>query len=147
METNLCDVCAQEENHIGFGEPKWMLQSIFADLFNQAIPGGKSLEKDKGTSVQCEQCGFTDTQFSKVGKLGCPKCYDLFENKLNPVLRRVHGNTRHTGKIPKRTGGDIGKRKEIAELKQELKAAIDREEYEKAAVIRDKIRGLEDKLG
>ncbi|MFA5881294.1 MAG: UvrB/UvrC motif-containing protein, partial [Eubacteriales bacterium] len=79
--------------------------------------------------------------------LGCPTCYDVFENKLDPVLRRIHGNPRHTGKIPKRTGGTIELRREIEELKRELQAAITSEEYEKAAEVRDKIRGLENKLG
>ncbi|WP_418791387.1 UvrB/UvrC motif-containing protein [Phosphitispora sp. TUW77] len=146
-EANLCDICAQEENNIGFGEPTWMLHNIFADLFNQPVPGSHVAQEKREETVRCEQCGFTDAQFSKVGKLGCPKCYEVFENKLEPVLRRVHGNPVHMGKIPKRTGGTIGLRKEIEGLKLELKAAINREEYEKAAKIRDEIRSLEKKLG
>ncbi len=147
-ETNLCEVCALSENDIGFGlEPKLILQNIFADLFNQPLPGNQPVNVAKAKPVQCEQCGFTDAQFSHIGKLGCPKCYEVFENKLDPVLRRVHGNPRHTGKIPKRIGGTLGIRKEIEKLKQELQEAVNHEEYERAAEIRDNIRGLENEIG
>ncbi len=146
-ETNLCEVCAHEENTLAFGlDPKWMLQNIFAEMFNQSLPEKQSFNVTEIEPLKCAQCGFSDVQFSQVAKLGCPKCYEIFENKLEPVLRRVHGNSRHTGKIPKRGGGTIGLRKEIDTLKQELQAAVCREEYEKAAEIRDKIRSLEKKL-
>lgn len=148
-ETNLCEVCAQEDTTVNFGlEPKWLLQNIFADLFNQQpLAGNKTIHTTRVKPVQCENCGFTDSQFSQVGKLGCPQCYQVFENKLDPVLRRVHGNPRHNGKIPKRTGGTLGIRKEIEKLKLDLQEAVGREEYEKAAEIRDKIRGLENEIG
>ncbi len=146
-ETNLCEVCAHAENTLGFVlKPDWMLQNIFADLFNQSIAGNQALSDTGAKPIRCEQCGFTETQFSKVGKLGCPKCYTVFENKLDPVLRRIHGNSGHTGKIPKRTGGTIFLRKEIEALKRQLQTAVEREEYERAAEIRDKIRGLENKI-
>lgn len=147
-ETHLCEVCAQVDNSVSFGlDPKWMLQSIFAELFNMPHTENDPSNAAGVTTHRCEKCGFTDAQFSQVGRLGCPKCYDVFENKLDPVLRRIHGNPRHTGKIPKRTGGTIELRREIEELKQELQAAITSEKYEKAAEVRDKIRGLENKLG
>ncbi|MDT3699903.1 MAG: UvrB/UvrC motif-containing protein [Thermincola sp.] len=147
-ETNLCEVCAQEDTGINFGhEPKWLLQNIFADLFNQQpLAGHQAVPNTRIKPAQCESCGFTDSQFSRVGKLGCPQCYQVFENKLDQVLRRVHGNPRHSGKIPKRTGGTLGIRKEIEKLKLDLQEAVSREEYEKAAEIRDKIRSLENEI-
>jgi protein arginine kinase activator len=146
-ETNLCEVCAREEGPINFGiEPNLMLQNIFAELFNQALAGSQQFNVSVKTPVPCQQCGFTDTRFSQVGKLGCPKCYEVFENKLEPVLRRVHGNIIHNGKIPKRTGAVFELRKEILGLKQQLKDAVVREEYEKAAEIRDRIRETEKHL-
>lgn len=147
-ETNLCEVCAQEENSIGLGvDPNWMLQNIFAEMFNQSIAGSPQIQVSRAKPIQCDQCGFTDVNFSQVGKLGCPKCYEVFENKLDPVLRRVHGLPAHTGKIPQRTGGTIGLRRQMEDLRLELQQAVAREEYEKAAEIRDKIRGLETQLG
>jgi protein arginine kinase activator len=67
---------------------------------------------------------------------------------MQPILKRLHsGNTVHAGKIPKRIGGSMHVRKEIDSLKEELQALILQEEFESAANIRDKIRGLEKKLG
>lgn len=146
-EMNLCEVCAQKDNSMGLGfEPNWMLHNIFAELFNQSLTGGKALQVNRTRPVQCDQCGFTDKNFSEVGKLGCPRCYEIFQDKLEPLLRRIHGNSVHTGKIPKRSGSTIGLKKEIETLKQKLQEAVSREEYELAAEIRDKIRGIESKL-
>lgn len=146
-ETNLCEECARGEGSIGLGfEHKWMLQNIFADLFNQSLAGNQQLKVEKAAPIQCEHCGFTETQFSRVGKLGCPKCYEKFQDKLDPVLRRVHGNPLHIGKIPKRTGGALSLRKEIEDLKRRLQEAVNREEFETAAQIRDNIRDLESKI-
>lgn len=143
-ETVLCEVCAQEENTMGFGiGPKWMLQNIFAELFNQSISEKQSLNTAQQKSLQCDHCGFTDVQFSKAGKLGCPRCYKVFENKLGSVLKRIHGNPIHTGKIPKRTGSGLGLKRKIEALKTTLQEAVAREEYEKAAELRDEIRSLE----
>lgn len=147
-EMNLCDICAQKDSSMSFGyEPNWMLHNIFAELFNQSLTGNKPVKVNRTKPVQCEHCSFTETQFSKVGKLGCPKCYEVFGDKLESVLRRVHGNPTHTGKIPKRTGGNLGLRKELEQLKRRLQEAIAHEEYELAAEIRDEIRNLESQLG
>jgi len=62
---------------------------------------------------------------------------------MDPMLRRIHGKTFHVGKVPKRTGGQLRIRQEINRLKRELQEAINAEEYERAAVIRDKIKELE----
>ena len=146
-EMNLCEICAQENNAATFGlEPNWMLQNLFADLFSQPMSGNKLVRQETGPQIKCDHCGFTDVELSKTGKLGCARCYDVYANKLEPVLRRVHGNSRHTGKIPRRTGGSIELRKKIELLKRELQAAVESEEYEKAAEIRDEIRNFEKKL-
>lgn len=81
--------------------------------------------------------------FRKTGKLGCTNCYKLFKENLAPILRRLHGNAEHTGKVPAKISGCIKNSNEIEKLKNELTDAIDREEYEKAAQLRDRIRGLE----
>ena len=147
-EMNLCEICAQENNAVVFGlEPKnWMLQNFFADLFSQPMLGKHTVGSEQSQQIKCEHCGYTDAQLSKVGKLGCSDCYQTFADQLEPLLRRVHGNSQHKGKIPKRTGGSIELRKRIEELKRELQTSVSAEEYEKAAEIRDELRGLEQKL-
>ncbi len=78
-----------------------------------------------------------------MGRFGCSNCYKQFGSRLDPILKRVHGNTVHVGKIPKRTGGQIQLKREIEELRRNLHELIDREEFENAAQIRDRIRELE----
>ncbi|MFL6560242.1 MAG: UvrB/UvrC motif-containing protein, partial [Bacillus sp. (in: firmicutes)] len=97
--------------------------------------------------LQCDSCSMTFPQFLKVGRFGCSHCYEAFKEQLIPVLRRLHsGNWTHNGKIPKRIGGGIHLRKQIEELKSNLKDSIQNEEFEKAAEIRDEIRKLEKNL-
>jgi protein arginine kinase activator len=88
----------------------------------------------------------TYSQFGQIGRFGCSQCYQSFAGQLEPLLRRVQGNSSHTGKAPLRTRENLGYRREIDQLRQELHAAINTEAYEMAAVLRDRIHALEDKL-
>lgn len=147
-ESNLCEDCARENQDFNFGfDPKFMLQNIFADFFNDAHTGGVPLKSSGRQPLHCDNCGFTENHFARLGRLGCSKCYDVFESRLDPLLRRVHGNNRHTGKVPERTGDTLLARKELDNLRQALQQAVVKEEYEEAARLRDDIRKLEEQLG
>ena len=90
----------------------------------------------------------TFNQFFKVGRFGCSHCYTAFKEQLNPIFKRLHsGNWSHHGKIPKRIGGTMHIKKNIEDLKMQL-TAVDcgNEEFEKAAVVRDEIRLLDQRL-
>ena len=82
-------------------------------------------------------------EFKKVGRLGCDNCYVIYSDKLDPLIRRLHGNTKHTGKIPKRISETMKASKQIENLKEQLNRAIQNEEYEKAAELRDEIKKTE----
>lgn len=82
-------------------------------------------------------------EFSNNGKIGCHDCYDAFFDNLMPVVKRIHGNSRHVGKIPNRGGGELRIKSEIEKLKSELNTAIKEQEFEHAAELRDKIKDLE----
>jgi len=147
-ESNLCEECAQESQGFNLGfNPNLILQNIFAELFNDAHPGQGPVKIAGAEPIRCDNCGFTENHFTRLGRLGCDKCYEVFEPKLDPLIQRVHGNIRHTGKIPRRTGGTLAVKKEIADLRQVLQQAVAREEYEEAARLRDEIRKLEEQLG
>ena len=81
--------------------------------------------------------------FQKTGKLGCGECYNVFSERLEPLLKRIHGNSEHHGKTPKKMEQSIKKYNELNDLKALLNKAIQSEEYEKAAELRDEIRKLE----
>lgn len=140
---NLCEDCAKEyQEQIGFAQPSFSFHKFLAGLLEQPgmIPGktGISLEGTK-----CSECGTTRQVFSQYGKLGCDRCYDTFAVGLSPLIKRVHGRERHTGKVPKRTGQDIMRKKRLDNLKRKLQELVAREEFEEAAKVRDQIRELE----
>ena len=67
----------------------------------------------------------------------------VFRDNLEPILRRLHGGSEHTGKVPARLADEIKTTNEIERLKAELASAVENEQYEKAAELRDRIRELE----
>lgn len=145
-EFHVCEQCASEEGLnlsaqiSGFDIP-FSFSSILAGLMDSG--GSGTLPYTVQKVIKCQGCGLDYEQFKNTGRFGCSKCYEAFGDKLEPLIRRIHGNTQHTGKVPKRTGGIIRVKRGIEKLKYDLKQAIDSEQYEKAAEIRDRIRKLE----
>jgi protein arginine kinase activator len=92
---------------------------------------------------RCTRCGFTYDDFKKTQRLGCPDCYNTFQVQINKILRKIHGSIKHAGKTPGKTSKATKIRKEIEKLRKELQDAISLEEYERAAVLRDKIKEAE----
>jgi protein arginine kinase activator len=88
----------------------------------------------------------TFNDIRQTGKLGCSNCYQVFAQEMEPTLRRIHGNSQHIGKIPSRGGEKVLMRKQLDSLKTQLQEAVNHEEYEKAAEIRDGIKSLESRL-
>jgi len=146
-EIHLCEKCAREKGDLEFAfEPKFSLQNFFASFLSEpwAAPQKKTVSPSK---VQCPNCGLTFAQFSQIGRFGCCNCYTAMgEEHLQPLFRRIHGNVSHSGKVPRRIGGTTRIKGEIEKLRQQLQQHIQMEEYEKAAITRDKIRSLEKEL-
>lgn len=144
----LCDTCAREVQAESFGFfPQLNLPNFLAGFFHHFGAGAGAVPQAPVTHDRCASCGLPESEFVQRGLLGCGNCYNSFAERLDSVIRRIHGTTRHTGKVPARTGGRARVVKEIEQLKQRLKEAVSREEYEKAAQLRDEIRELEKKLG
>jgi len=93
--------------------------------------------------VQCPRCGLVYSEFKESGRLGCSECYTTFRSQLRPLLRRIHGSTKHVGKAPARDSERVALRREIQRLHEDLQRAIEREEFETAASLRDRIRAIE----
>ena len=148
-EMHLCEVCAHEtSSDLGFlFEQNFSFPNLLAGLLNNELSfSGGVIGESATQGLKCPACGLTFSDFRQVGQLGCSECYKGFGPSLDPLLKRIHGNTIHTGKAPKRTGGRVRVRKEIEELRNQLKAAISREAYEEAARIRDEIKAKEKEL-
>ena len=92
----------------------------------------------------CPSCGLTLQDFKRTGRLGCAACYSEFDHHLRGLLRRLHGGTQHTGKVFLGTGTRQTNRvARITTLRRGLQSAIDAEDFERAAALRDQIRRLE----
>ncbi len=92
---------------------------------------------------QCPICGISFYEFRQVGRLGCPHDYEYFSTELEPLLNNVHGATVHSGKRPRRGPDDTRSQTAMIQLRREMKEAVEREEYELASEIRDKIKSIE----
>ncbi|WP_085993712.1 UvrB/UvrC motif-containing protein [Oceanobacillus senegalensis] len=143
-EIRVCEVCAKEKGYVNYPEDGYSLHNLLTGLFNFDTSKMESAPFQQVKDLQCPQCGMTFSQFKQVGKFGCATCYDTFSDKLDPILRRVHaGNTKHSGKIPKRAGDDIQMKRRLQNYRVELQQLIEKEEFEEAAEVRDKIKELE----
>jgi len=150
-ELHICEECAkakgtQMQQHFGIAD-------FLSGLVD--IPSGTAKEKDR-IGLKCESCGMSYVNFKKLGRFGCENCYESFKRALYPLLKKIHGTTRHAGKEPKvmtsptkRVGKKPIKEKteteKLDELKKRLDKAVKLEEFEEAAILRDKIRALENK--
>jgi len=132
-DMHLCEKCAPLMKH-EFPAIK-SFDITVSDIINSFF-GGSSVF----STTTCDSCGASFDDFSKTGKFGCPECYNAFSSQLASPLKRIHGNDRHIGKIPKRAGDGVSK---ITQLKNRLAEAIAKEDFENAATIRDEIRRLE----
>lgn len=146
-EFHICESCAREK---GEGIPgttnSFSIHSLLSGLLDFNTTSGSMPSQSAPQPMRCEACGLTYAQFSKIGRFGCSSCYSAFADRLDPLLKRVHSHTTHSGKIPKRSGGQIQCKREIEQLRRDLQAYIEQEEFESAAELRDRIRELERKL-
>ncbi|MEL7648247.1 MAG: UvrB/UvrC motif-containing protein [Sedimentibacter sp.] len=138
-ENHLCEECAKKNQAIL--NSNFSMENLFSAMLNNAFSTTAYIPV-KG----CDICGMTYEEFKKTGKFGCSHCIGTFKPKLMPVVKSIQGYDVHRGKIPKRAGGTYKVQKDIERLRNELKTAIEQEEYERAANLRDEIRGLENNI-
>lgn len=138
---HLCEKCAAAKGLETTPEPvNFPLTDFLAQM------GGEGEERDdpQDSGEACLFCGLTFRDFRETGRLGCPQCYETFSAHLHALLRRIHGGTQHVGKVylpPDPTASEMEKRLEA--LRRKLERAVDAEDFERAAELRDQIRALE----
>jgi len=147
QEYHLCAACAKEAGIAAqFAAPEFgfQLSDLFSGFLGSSLRGqGQALP----SPVRCELCGSSLDEIIRSSRVGCARCYETFAAQLQPTLQRIHGVLKHTGKTPV-TDPAIAQRKqkehEITHLRGEIAAAVQAEDYEQAAHLRDKIRTLEE---
>ncbi len=144
---NLCEECAREKGVLNvFFQEQFSIDNLLSALLGSIQSEVPALGPGE-TETRCPVCGMSYRDFARYGRLGCSRCYETFDDRLMPLLRRIHGSDRHVGKVASRAKGTSKLEREIESLKRQLSQAVAREAYEEAAVLRDKIRALEKKLG
>lgn len=158
VEKNLCAECAKKQ---GLGMPGNLFDFggfTGDDFFGGLL--GSFVEKEPKivASETCPGCGMTLGELLHGGRVGCMQCYSVFRNSLMPTVTKIHGNVAHCGKVPvQNAAGEAGgtakapstaqnaaaPQDKLSQLREKLRIAIDRQEYEDAAKYRDEIRAIE----
>ena len=132
-EHHLCEDCAQKYLYDSSGGSK-----------PAAITAQESEDPGGSMGRECPICGMKFVDFRNSGRLGCPHDYEAFKEDLMPLLENIHGDTRHCGKTPRRLPQARQNESELAQLRKQLQQAVQKEAYEEAAQLRDRIRRLEE---
>ena len=144
-QRHLCADCMAKMNmNIASGNIKHLLSAILTAITGQEQPAA---EAHAGPEVVCERCNTTLSQFTKSGKLGCPACYQAFREQLTPMLQQIHGRVQHAGRKPLNTEAAQRLRSEQEELTRQMEQAVAMEDFETAAILRDRLKALAEKEG
>lgn len=144
-QAHLCSDCAKSLGYDSmFSDFNFGFSDMLSSFFNDT-----ALATLGARQLHCEKCGSSFNDIVSSGRIGCADCYETFYDKLLPLLERIHGKTNHVGKIP--NGFEVEEIKEektpekseLETLKEELDEAVKQQNYEQAAVLRDKIKELE----
>lgn len=146
QQMHLCLDCAKK---LGFAD----FSNVFSPIFT-SIPSFFEDFKIK-EEEKCPLCGYTFEDYANTGLFGCPECYNTFSDRLDEIFLKLHGKNRHL-RITAQSEREKNNTKEFKNkskekidnvklLKEKLQELIKKEEYEKAAVVRDKIKEIEKK--
>lgn len=141
LEMHLCEDCAREKS------VQMEQQFGLSDLLAGLADFGKQVKEYDKVKLVCPSCELSYEDFKKFGRLGCSECYTAFQSQLTGLLKRIHGSNHHLGKTPATVPAVAGSAKveTLSDFKKQLVVAIEREDFEKAAELRDKIRAFEEK--
>jgi protein arginine kinase activator len=143
LEMHLCESCARlkgiskNENNVDFS---------ISQLLTGLVDIKTGVTKTAADAPECSQCGFTLARFRKTGRLGCAECYVTFSRQVRNYIQKMYGQVQHRGKFPGKLAVYKNLLFDVEALKDELKKAIGVEDYERAAMLRDRIREMTEKV-
>jgi protein arginine kinase activator len=138
---DLCENCSKSK---GVDDPTgFSLASLLVGLGTNTDAPPPTVENE----LKCPQCGYSVNDFKKAGRLGCAECYTTFSEPLSTLLKSMHKGIKHVGKTPSIGPRQCNIGEKIQLLKSELEKAIKTEDFERAAVLRDEIKALQNKSG
>lgn len=146
---NLCNECASAR---GFHPPLENVPFPLAEILAGLASSAQGFKKATVAQVTCPNCGLTFEEFTGLGRFGCGECYKAFRPQLEPIMRKIHGASLHRGRSPvvvEKVDSDDSEVLPIREeerLEEELAKAIESEDFERAAEIRDKLKLMRESL-
>jgi len=111
----------------------------------KAAAAAEGQPAEKATSEPCPVCGITFSEFRASGRLGCHHDYEHFKRGLIPLLEKIHHASQHRGRVPSRVGERLERERLLTDYEKDLSEAVEREDYERAAELRDRIREIEER--
>lgn len=137
---HLCGACAEEQ---GVSASTGLGGTPLTDFLGEMGKGGSSTMLP-AVSEACSYCGTSPEDFRRTGRLGCAHCWPHFEEQLRALLRRIHGSTQHVGKLYLGDASELeDRRSHLTRLRRQLQRAVEVEDFETAADLRDRIHELE----
>jgi protein arginine kinase activator len=137
-QLHLCEKCAAAK---GVETTLSVPQHPLGDILQAVQQQSTTTTED---AAACAFCGATARDFRASGRLGCPHCYDAMERSLRELLRRLHGSSRHVGQRYETPATHVvNKPDTLHDLRDRLRRAVESEQFEVAAELRDRIKALE----
>ncbi len=137
---SLCKDCAAKRGfHSPLDNVPFPLAEILSGFIQQQFPEKPST---KEPDMKCSNCGLDFDQFARQGRFGCGECYNAFRRRLEPLMRKIHGSSLHKGKLPAGSSDEKMPIMEEERLEDELRKAVEAEDFERAADLRDKLKTL-----
>jgi protein arginine kinase activator len=139
MVLSLCKSCAAKK---GFHSPLDNVPFPLSEILSGLIQQDFQQKKEPVPDLTCPRCGLTFESFIRQGRFGCGECYRAFRTRLEPIMRKIHGSSLHKGKLPSSDSDETLPIKEEERLETELKKAVEAEDFERAADLRDKLKAI-----
>lgn len=148
-ESHLCEDCAKKLGYDNFFDDfSLSIPNIFSSFFKDSAFALASAKSER-----CEKCSSTFDDIIRTGMVGCADCYDKFYDRLLPSIQRIHGKAKHVGRVPYTVVPDekkqpekkvLSKEEKIEKLQKDMQRAVESQNFEQAAVIRDEIKALKE---
>ena len=136
---NLCETCAEKR---GFSNPLKNVPFPLGDFLSSMVETAQIAATGSLKHIACDGCGLTFAEFSKAGRFGCGKCYEAFRPQLDDLLRKIHGSNRHIGCMPVGSPEKVAPMRRELKLKEQLRVAVESEDFELAAELRDRLKEM-----
>lgn len=149
QKVDLCDSCSKAK---GVDDPTgYSLASILLGIGGEEEQESATAESlaGSGTSTKehaCPNCGFTQSDFKKTGRLGCSQCYEVFADTIEGLLKSMHKGIQHVGKVPQHLQETKAINERIKQMEASLQQAVKEENFEDAAKLRDQIKQAREQL-